>query len=83
MWNVTLSPPAAARPRSACGLVDHHVHVEPAAEAVDERRDRLEHDRADRDRLDEVAVADVEVEHQHTGAHQVLDLLAEFVKSAP
>ena len=48
-------------------VVDHQVAVEHAARLVDERRDRLEHDGPDRDRLDEVAVADVEVEDAAAG----------------
>ena len=51
--------------------------VEHAAEPVDDRRDRLEDDRADRDRLDEVPVTDVEVEDAHARLHDRLDLLAE------
>ena len=58
-------------------VVDHQVAVDHPALAVDERRDRLEHDRADRDRLDEVPVADVEVEDARARAQQDLDLLAE------
>ena len=44
---------------------------------VNDRRDPLEDDRADRDRLDEVPVADVEVEDARARAQQHLDLLAE------
>src|SRR5262249_4184038 len=55
----------------------HEVAVEPAAQFVHERRDRLQHDRPDRDRLDEVPVADVEVEDPGAGAHDELELLAE------
>ena len=58
-------------------IVDHQVTVEDAALAVHERLDRVEHDRPDRDRLDEVAVADVEVEGPCTGAQERVDLLAE------
>ena len=54
----------------------HQVAVEHAACSVDDRRDRLEHDRPRRDRWDEMAVADVEVEDAHFGAEQDLDLLA-------
>ena len=57
--------------------LDHQVDIEYAALAVDERRDPLEHDRADRHRRDEVTVADVEVEDAALGAQQHLDLLAE------
>src|SRR5207249_1440770 len=45
--------------------------------AVDERRDRLQHDRPDGDRRDEVAVTDVEVEYPDAGAEEQLDLLAQ------
>ena len=65
------------QPKMMLGLVDHQVAVEHALLPVDERRDRLEHDGADRDRLDEVPVADVEVEDARPGAQQDLDLLAE------
>ena len=58
-------------------VVDHQVAVDHPALAVDERRDRLEHDRADGDRLDEVPVADVEVEDPRARAEQLLDLLPE------
>ncbi len=61
----------------ALRLFDHEVAVQPAAEPMDERRDRLEHDRPDRDRRDEVPVADVEMEDPRAGAHQRLDLLTE------
>ena len=62
-WTVTLSR-AGLRERLEVlrRLVDHQVAVEHAARLVHERRDRLEHDRPDRHRLDEVPVADVEVE---------------------
>jgi hypothetical protein len=56
---------------------DHQVQVDGAAAAVDQRGDRLEHDRAHRDRLDEVSVADVEVKHPAARLHQRLDLCAE------
>ena len=59
------------------GRLDHQVAVEDAAALVDERRDRLEDDRADRDRLDEVPVADVELEDLRARVHDDLDLLAE------
>ena len=58
-------------------VVDHQVAVEHAAGVVHERRDRLEHDGPDRDRLDEVPVADVEVEDAAAGAQEHVDLLAE------
>ena len=58
-------------------VVDHQMAVECAAALVHERRDRLQHDRADRHGLDEMSVADVEVEDTHTGVQERLDLLAE------
>src|SRR5712691_994910 len=67
-WDVTL------------GVVDHQVAVDHAAAAVDERRDRLEHDRPHRHRLDEVTVADVEMEDASARVHEDADLLAEVGK---
>ena len=61
-------------------VVDHQVAVEHAACVVHERRDRLEHDGADRHGLDEVAVADVEVEDACAGVQQHADLLPEPVE---
>src|SRR5829696_1389368 len=58
-------------------VVDHQMAVDPAAELVDLRRDRAEHDRANRHRRDEVPVPDVEVEHLRTFVRQVGDLLTE------
>ena len=65
------------------GVVDHEVAVEHAAPLVHEAGDRLQDDRADRDRLDEVAVADVEVEDARAGVEQLLDLLARGARSRP
>ena len=48
-----------------------------AVEGVDERCDRLEHDRPHRDRLDEVAVTDIEMEDARPGTQEHLDLLAD------
>ena len=55
----------------------HQVAVDECAGVVDRGRDRLEDDRADRHRLDEVPVADVEMEDAHAGAEQHVDLVAE------
>ena len=63
--------------------LDHQVHVDRAAERVDERRDRLQHDRPHRDRLDEVAVADVEVEDAAAGDEQASICSPSCEKSAP
>ena len=57
--------------------LDHQVAVESRPRIVDALCDRLEDDRAHRDRRDEVPVADVEVEHSRPGAQQLFDLLAE------
>ena len=59
------------------GLRDHEMAVEPRAPAADERRDGSEHDRADGDLRDEVAVAHVEVEHPRAGRLQRVELVAE------
>ena len=59
------------------------MHVDLAVRFVDHRRDRLEHDRPHRDRLDEVPVADVEVEDAHVGAQENVDLLAELREVRP
>src|SRR4029450_10559430 len=56
---------------------DHQMDVEDTASLVDDRRDRLPHDRPDRDRLDELPVADVELEDPRAGVHERLELLAE------
>ena len=58
-------------------VVDHQVAVEHPAGLVNERRDRLEHNGPDRHGLDEVAVADVEVEDATPGAQEHVDLLPE------
>jgi len=59
-------------------VLDHQVHVDHAPVVVDQRRDRLEDDRAHRDRLDEVPVAHVEVEDAALGAQQRLELRAQI-----
>src|SRR5215208_3004822 len=58
-WNVTLSPPARALRDVLVRLLDHQMDVDDGAALVDDRSDRLKHDWADRDRFDEVPVADV------------------------
>ena len=58
-------------------VVDHQVAVEHPAGLVNERRDRLEDDGPDRHGLDEVAVADIEVEDATPGAEEHVDLLPE------
>src|SRR5207253_6213593 len=55
----------------------HQVAVEHPAALVYEWRDRLEDDGPDRHGLDEVAVADVEVEDAAPGAQEHVDLLPE------
>ena len=49
-------------------VVDHQVAVDAPPAAWIDRRDRAQDDRPDRDRRDEVAVADVEVEDADAGA---------------
>ena len=58
-------------------VVDHEVAVERAVHPVHQRRDPLQDDGTHRDRLDEVAVADVEVEDAHAGAQHDLGFLSE------
>ena len=58
--------------------LDHQVDVDKPAALVNQASNRVEHDRADDDRLDEMPVADVVVKDAHTGVEQLLDLLAEF-----
>ncbi len=59
-------------------VVDHQVAVDASVLRVDHRCDRAQHDRPDRHRRDEMAVADVEVEDADAGVQQGLDLLAEL-----
>ena len=65
------------------GALDHQMHVDHTAVPVDQRRDRREDDRAHRDRLDEVAVADVEMEDAAFGREQLFDLVAEVGEVRP
>ena len=57
--------------------LDHQVAVERRSPRVDEWSDRGDHDRADRDLRDEVAVSGVEVEDAGARLHQRSELLAE------
>jgi hypothetical protein len=59
-------------------LGDHQVTVDKRPTHMDERGDRLEHYRPHRDRLDEVPIADVEVEDPGPGIDELLDLSAEI-----
>src|SRR5207253_4778658 len=59
------------------GRLGHQMTVDHPALPVDLIRDGLEDDRPDRDRLDEVTVAHVEMEDADTGAHEHVDLLAQ------
>ena len=59
------------------GRLRHQMAVDVPVARVNDRCDPLEDDRAHRDRLDEVAVADVEVEDAGARAQQHVDLLAE------
>ena len=71
-----VGPGLGERLEVAFGLEDHQVAIDRTAGFVDQRRNRLEDDRAGRDRRHEVAVADVEVEDTDAGSEQHLDLLA-------
>ena len=77
--------PAGLRdlPEMLLRALDHEVAVEHAAEPVDDRRDRLEDDRADRDRLDEVPVTDVEVEDAHARLHDASRSARRAARSRP
>ena len=55
----------------------HQVAVDESTVVMDELRDRLEHDRPHRDRLDEVSVADVVMKDAYARADEHLDLLPE------
>ena len=57
--------------------LDHQVDVERAAGVVDLVGDRGDDQRADRDRRDEVAVHDVDVDHPGAGVDHLGDLRAE------
>ena len=57
--------------------LDHQMDVDEAAAAVNQASDRLEHDRADDDRFDEVPVAHVVVEDARPRGEQFVDLLSE------
>ena len=58
-------------------VLGHQVDVEDSAPLAEQRRDRLQDDRPDRDRLDEVPVADVELEDLGAGVEQLGQLVAE------
>ena len=60
-----------------CGIVDHQMAVHATAGLVDERRDRLDDDGADRHGRDELPVADVDVEDPRAGVDEALDLVTE------
>ena len=60
------------------GPLDHQVAVEDPAARVDEVADRLDDQRPDRDRRDEVPVHHVDVDHLRAGVHHELDLLGEL-----
>ena len=57
--------------------LDHHVHVEDAAGAVDLLGERLHDERAHRDRRHEVAVHDVDVDRARAGVHDRGHLVAQ------
>ncbi len=52
------------------GVVHHQVDVQDPALLAEDRRDRLRDDRPDRDRLDEVPVADIELEDLRAAVEQ-------------
>ena len=58
-------------------VVDHEVAVHRAADRVHEGSDVLQDDRPDRHRIDEVTVADVEMEDARAGPQEDVDLFAE------
>ena len=61
----------------ALGPLDHQVAVEQAAGVVHLVADRLDDHRPDRDRRDEVAVHDVDVDRARAGVEHRRELLAE------
>ncbi len=56
----------------ALGVVDHQMAVEPSAGGVHDRRERPNDDRPDRDRRDEAAVSDVDVEDPRARGEQLV-----------
>jgi len=62
------------------GRLRHQMTVDHGACVVDPLGNRLQDDRPDRDRRNEVTVADVEMEDAHAGAKENVDLLAEVGK---
>ncbi len=61
----------------ALRALDHQVDVDVAARRVDLRRQRLDDQRAHRQRRDEVPVHDVDVDRARARVHDLGDLLAE------
>ncbi len=61
----------------ALRALDHQVHVDERSGDVDLVGERLDDDRTHRDRRDEVAVHDVDVDDGRPGVEHGLDLLAE------
>ena len=77
-WIVIESAPAVSELGDLrLGALDHQVAVDDAAGVVDQVGDRVDDQRADRDRRDEVAVHDVDVDHPRAGGEHLVDLLAE------
>ena len=83
-WKVTLSAPDSASSAKCCPgrRPSGGSRCRRRASWI-VRRDRAQHDRPDRHRRDEVAVADVEVEDARTGVSSMLELLAETRRSRP
>ena len=73
-----LSAPAFANVRDlALGALDHQVDVDQRAGGVDLLGERVDRERAHRDRRHEVAVHDVDVDHARAGVEHLADLLAQ------
>ena len=63
--------------RRTLRMLDHEVHVEQRAGAVDERLQRLDDQRSDGDVGHEVAVHDVDVDDARAGVEHRLDVVAQ------
>jgi hypothetical protein len=61
----------------ALGSLDHQVHVDDRAAGVHALGDRLDDQRTERDRRNEVAVHHVDVDHPRPGPHHLIDLAPE------
>ena len=61
----------------ALGALDHQVHVDQRARAVDALGQRVDRERPHRDRRHEVAVHHVDVDHARPGVEHLADVLAQ------